>query len=80
MAKCQIEKPQTNANTAYGWVLSGAGPQHRNFEHFVMERGGMRILFDPYQVGCYAEGRYEVLARLDVLASKLDRTVEPLIG
>lgn len=54
------------------WIAGGAGPAYHNFERFVLEPGGLRIFFDPYQVDCYASGRYEVYVPLPALAKILD--------
>lgn len=58
------------------WILKGAGPDPSNFEKFLLEKGGMRIFFDPYSVACYAEGRYEVFLPLHVLSGHIK---EPLL-
>jgi Protein of unknown function (DUF3298) len=50
----QMEDQQDN------WILSGAGPEYRNFECFSLMKNGMVIHFDPYSVGSHAEGKYEV--------------------
>jgi len=50
------------------WILRGASPEVRNFEKFLLEKGGVRFYFDPYSVACYAEGRYEVFIPISVLA------------
>jgi hypothetical protein len=49
------------------WIVKGAGPNHNNFDACVLTKAGMLIVFDPYQVGSYAEGRREVLIPYDVL-------------
>jgi hypothetical protein len=57
------------------WILTGAGPKYRNFERFVFVKGGVRVFFDPYQVGCYAEGRYDVVVPLPVIRSILKQSI-----
>lgn len=42
------------------WIIQGAAPKHQNFEKFLITKTGLRILFDPYEVSCYAAGRREV--------------------
>jgi hypothetical protein len=42
------------------WVLRGAGPQVGNFQKFLVSKSGLQIVFDEYQVDCYAAGRQEV--------------------
>jgi hypothetical protein len=61
------------------WILSGAGPQSSNFERFVILKGGMRIFFDPYQVGSYAEGKYDVFLPYHVLAPILKESAGQLL-
>lgn len=61
------------------WILSGAAPKVRNYDRFVLEKGGMRIFFDPYVVGSYAEGRYEVLIPTGVLAPALKESIAALL-
>jgi len=41
-------------------LISGIEPIPRNFKAFLFVQGGLKIIFDPYQVGSYAEGEYEV--------------------
>jgi hypothetical protein len=49
------------------WLSKGAGPNHDNFSKWVFIPGGIRVVFDPYQVDCYAAGRHEVDVPLVVL-------------
>jgi hypothetical protein len=62
------------------WILSGAAHTHSNYARFVLVEGGIRVFFDPYQVGSYAEGRYEVFVLALVLAPALKPTVVGLLG
>ncbi len=55
-----VKRSKQLQNNGDGWVLSGAGHDGRNFERFVLVAGGIQVYFDPYQVGSYGEGRYEV--------------------
>jgi hypothetical protein len=41
-------------------LISGLEPVTRNFQAFVLMHDGLKIIFDPYHVGCYADGEYEV--------------------
>lgn len=42
------------------WVVRGAGPDPNNFQAFNILPHGLLFTFDPYQVGAYAEGPYQV--------------------
>ncbi len=61
--------------TGDSWILSGAGPQYQNFERFVFANGGIRVSFDAYSVGSYAEGRYEVFVPIDVIRPVLNESI-----
>lgn len=39
------------------WVRSGAGPAWKNFSSFYLTSSELVIVFQPYEVGCYAEGQ-----------------------
>jgi Protein of unknown function (DUF3298) len=54
------------------WIERGAGPEDRNFEKFLLVKSGLRLFFDPYSVGSYAEGRREVFIPVTALASFLN--------
>jgi uncharacterized protein DUF3298 len=43
-----------------------------NFQHFLLAKGGLRIFFDEYSVGSYAEGRKEVFIPAPEIVSLLD--------
>jgi hypothetical protein len=62
------------------WILRGAGPQYRNFEKFLLVKGGLRVFFDPYSVGSYAEGRREVFMPLSVLGGLLKESIARLLS
>ncbi len=49
-----------HGETKDSWILQGASPRHHNFEKFLITKGGLRVIFDPYQVSSHAEGRREV--------------------
>ncbi|MCF8243024.1 MAG: TIR domain-containing protein [Melioribacteraceae bacterium] len=38
------------------WIKRGAAPVRENFTKFVITENTLKILFDVYQVGCFAEG------------------------
>jgi hypothetical protein len=61
------------------WILQGAGPLHRNFEKFLLVEGGLRVFFDPYQAGSYAEGRREVFVPTCAIASVLNERFTQLL-
>jgi hypothetical protein len=61
------------------WILQGAGPSHSNLECFAIEPDGIRIFFDPYRVGSYAEGPYDVFIHANQLAPKLKEWVAALL-
>jgi len=42
------------------WIADGAGPDAKNFQAFNISQSGLLLTFDPYQVGAYAEGPYQV--------------------
>jgi hypothetical protein len=46
-------------------LISGLEPVTRNFQAFLFMHGGLKIIFDPYHVGSYAEGEYEVFIPAD---------------
>jgi hypothetical protein len=49
------------------WVENGAGPKIENFHSWNVTPAGLRITFDPYQVGPYAAGGHEVVVPYSVL-------------
>jgi hypothetical protein len=61
------------------WIQRGAGPQHSNFEKFLLVKSGFRLFFDPYSVGPYAEGRREVFIPVTTLASCLHAQIARLL-
>lgn len=61
------------------WIVSGAGPEHNNFKKFLLVKGGIRIVFDPYEVGSYAEGRHEVLVPLASVSDLLVDAIAKLL-
>ncbi len=49
------------------WITTGAAPNSANYRSFVLVNEGIAVFFDPYQVACYAEGRYEVFVPFQFL-------------
>jgi hypothetical protein len=47
---------------------SGGRSKYENFEKFLFTKSGLRILFDPYEVSCYTEGRRDVLIQVLLLS------------
>jgi hypothetical protein len=62
------------------WIVSGAGPKDANFERIAFRKGGVVIHFDPYQVGSYAEGKYEVFIPSSVLEPLMRVVVLKVLG
>lgn len=58
--------------TDEGWIRAGAGPELDNFSAWSVVPGGIRIVFDPYQVAAYAAGPQVVVVPWDDLRSVLD--------
>jgi hypothetical protein len=61
------------------WILTGAGPRTQNFEHLSFNRTGIVVHFDPYQVDCYAAGKYEVQIPFYKLVSILREGIADLL-
>jgi Protein of unknown function (DUF3298) len=57
------------------WILTGAAPGDDNYERFLLAKGGMHIFFDAYQVGSYAEGRYDVFIPANVFTPVLKESI-----
>ena len=62
------------------WILSGAGPTHHNYDKFVLVEGGLRIFFDAYQVGSYAEGAYDVFVPTSAMVPALKASAAAMLG
>ena len=43
------------------WISDGAAPLLSNFETFTVEKAGLRVIFEEYQVAAYVFGPQEVL-------------------
>lgn len=61
------------------WILSGAGPSASNYGQLVFVKGGIKVFFDEYQVGSYAEGRYEVFIPIPVIEPILRNSIKALL-
>jgi hypothetical protein len=57
------------------WIANGASPKQRNFDRLLLRRNGIVVHFDPYQVGSYSEGAYEVVVPLHILEDSLREDV-----
>lgn len=71
-----IEELTSGDNSAHqyivdDWVKRGAGPEASNFKKMLIRRAGIEIIFDPYQVACYAEGRKTVFVPKTVFANHI---------
>ena len=62
------------------WILSGAGPSYQNYEKLSLRKNGVVVHFDPYQVGSYAEGKYEVFIPAHEAKPILQEGVVALLG
>jgi hypothetical protein len=51
------------------YAEEGAGPKLENFHSWNITPAGLKITFDPYQVGAYAAGEHEVVVPYSVLKS-----------
>lgn len=43
------------------WIETGAAAKDKNFDSWTISQNGLKFLFDPYQVGPYAAGSFEVM-------------------
>jgi uncharacterized protein DUF3298 len=75
--KPEFLKAQSDGPT--DWIVRGAAPDEQNFEKFLLKRGGVRFIFDPYSVACYAEGTYDVFVPVRVLAPVMHESVSRLL-
>ena len=65
-------KKQSKAQGADGmldddWIQRGAGPDATNYDNWSITKKGLKITFDPYQVGPYAAGPQHVLVPYSAL-------------
>lgn len=61
------------------WVKSGVDPLKGDYSRFLLSPDGMRIIFDEYEVGSYAEGRREVLIPREKRIGLLDPEIIGLL-
>jgi hypothetical protein len=64
----QVGAVQTDQDS---WLRTGAGPDSKNFANFCIDPDCFTFVFDPYQVGSYAEGRSVVRIPITLLAGYL---------
>jgi hypothetical protein len=55
-----LKRPEQFNEHEDQWILKGAGPEYHNFEIISLQRNGVTLHFDPYQVDCRSAGKYEV--------------------
>jgi hypothetical protein len=56
----------------FDWILSGAGPEEKNYRSWNITREGLEVTFNPYQVASYAEGPQVVVIPYDALKNVID--------
>ena len=61
------------------WILSGAAPNASNYRNLALVKCGLKVFFDEYQVGSYAEGRYEVFIPAHSLTPILNKSIKDLL-
>jgi Protein of unknown function (DUF3298) len=62
------------------WIARGAAPENLNFERLSLLKQGVVVHFDPYQVDCYAAGKYEVFVPAYELKSIICDDIAALLG
>lgn len=50
----------TMQNADLNMIQEGTAPREENFQSFMLDEQGMKLIFDPYQVAPYAAGTQEV--------------------
>jgi hypothetical protein len=60
-------KREADDSSLHEWIDKGAEAADDNYKSWTIERKGIRVYFDPYQVASYAEGRKEVLIPYEAL-------------
>jgi hypothetical protein len=60
--KQQSKKAGADAMLEDDWIQKGAGADPANFDNWTITKPGLKLTFDPYQVGPYAAGPQQVLA------------------
>lgn len=61
------------------WVVEGTAATEENYRCYSIASNGMKIHFDPYRVGPYAEGKYEVFIPAYVLRDVVEANVATLL-
>jgi Protein of unknown function (DUF3298) len=61
------------------WILRGAGPFPQNYQRLSFRKNGIVIHFDPYWVGSYAEGKYEVFVPAHEVRPILEEEIVALL-
>lgn len=73
---CIAEIARRRANTGFepfeGENAAGAEPKPENYTVFAVTRPGLLVVFNEYQVGCYAEGIYEITVPWKKLKDLID--------
>jgi hypothetical protein len=49
------------------WIEKGAAAELSNYDNWAITKKGLRITFDPYQVGPYAAGPQQVVVPYSAL-------------
>ncbi len=62
------------------WVRRGASPVAENFANFNLSPYGASVVFGEYQVGCYAEGKSEVVIPYSVFRPLMSPLLEELVS
>jgi hypothetical protein len=73
------ERAETLKHGRDEWILRGAAPEYRNYKRISLSRNGMMVHFDPYQVDCYAAGKYEVFIPAYELKSVIQDGIAALL-
>ncbi len=76
-----LHKQQPVSENRDEWITRGAGAKESNYQNIVFERRGIRVFFDEYEVGSYAEGRYEVvvpMSALPTLSKSMEKAADDL--
>jgi hypothetical protein len=71
--KKQAKSQGADAVQDNDWIEKGAAPELSNYDNWTITKKGLRITFDPYQVGPYAAGPQQVV----VLYSALKGIIKP---
>lgn len=61
-------------------VKDGLKPKVDNFSNFILEKDGLHIIFDEYQVGPYVSGNQEVVIPYEDIQSVMTDSFKKLVG